>query len=110
HRLVGVRAQPVAARGLAALGLTAPLVGRDDAVDTVLAAFDRMRGGRAQLVCVVGEAGSGKTRLLDEVFTRLAADGRLAATAVRRAACSSLGEPTYGTFGALFRDAYRVEV
>ena len=28
---------------------------------------------------------------------------------MRRATCSSLGEPTYGTFGALFRDAYRVE-
>ena len=28
---------------------------------------------------------------------------------MRRAACSSLGEPTYGVFGALFRDAYRVD-
>ena len=28
---------------------------------------------------------------------------------MRRVACSSLGEPTYGTFAALFRDAYRVD-
>jgi adenylate cyclase len=75
----------------------------------VLAAFDGMQAGRAQWVCVAGEAGSGKTRLLDEVLARLAADGRLQSTAVRRAACASLGEPTYGIFGTLFRDAYRVE-
>ena len=28
---------------------------------------------------------------------------------MRRAGCSSLGEPTYGVFGALFRDACRVD-
>ena len=28
---------------------------------------------------------------------------------MRRAACSSLGEPTYGVFGALFREAYQVD-
>ena len=57
-----------------------------------------------------GEAGSGKSRLLAEFFARLEA-GRAAApaTGVRRATCSSLGEPTYGVFGALFREAYRVE-
>ena len=27
---------------------------------------------------------------------------------VRQAACSSLGEPPYGVFGALFREAYEV--
>src|SRR5256885_6868378 len=105
HRLLGVCARPVAARGLAALGLAAPLIGRDDAMAAVLAAFDRMRAGRAQLVCVVGEAGSGKSRLLAEVFARLDADGRLASTAVRRPPRSSLGEPTFGAFGAVFRDA-----
>ena len=33
----------------------------------------------------------------------------LAGTAVRRAVCSSLGEPTYGVFAALFREGYGVE-
>jgi hypothetical protein len=28
---------------------------------------------------------------------------------VRRAACSPLGEPTYGLFGAIFREAYHVD-
>ena len=109
HRLVGALAEPASARGLGALGLTAPLVGRAAELAQLEAAFDAMRAGRAQVVSVVGEAGTGKSRLIAELFSRLEADGRLRAMAIRRAACSSLGEPTYGVFGALFRDAYRVD-
>ncbi|MDM0108264.1 adenylate/guanylate cyclase domain-containing protein [Variovorax sp. J22R24] len=109
HGLIGIRKELASARGLADLGLSAPLVGRGDALGHLLAAFDRMQGGQAQVVSVVGEAGAGKSRLLAELFARLEDDGRFKATGVRRATCSSLGEPTYGTFGALFRDAYRVE-
>jgi adenylate cyclase len=109
HRLLGVLAEPRSGRGLAALGLAAPLVGRTDELDQLMKAFDRMEGGRAQMVSLVGEAGTGKSRLLAEFFARLEAEGRLAGTVVRRAACSSMGEPTYGIFGALFREAYKVD-
>jgi adenylate cyclase len=109
HRLAGRLAEPASARGLAALGLTAPLIGRADELDQLLGAFDRMRKRRAQVVSLVGEAGTGKSRLLAEALARLQAEGRLADLAIRRATCSSLGEPTYGVFGALFRDAYHVE-
>jgi adenylate cyclase len=109
HRLLGALAEPGSARGLRALGLAVPLVGRTDELDQLLAAFDRMRRGQAQVVSLVGEAGTGKSRLIVELLARLEADGRLAGTALRRAACSSLGEPTYGLFGTLFREAYRVD-
>src|SRR6185295_1541765 len=111
HRVLGALAEPGSARGLAALGLAAPLVGRGAELAQLTAAFAAMRAGRAQVVSVVGEAGTGKSRLIAELFARLGADadGRIAGIAVRRAACSSLGEPTYGVFGALFRDAYRVD-
>jgi adenylate cyclase len=111
HRVLGALAEPGSARGLAALGLAAPLVGRAAELAQLTAAFAAMREGRAQVVSVVGEAGTGKSRLIAELFARLGADadGRIAGIAVRRAACSSLGEPTYGVFGALFRDAYRVD-
>lgn len=109
HRLIGLRAESAGARGLTELGLAAPLVGRSAAIERLLAAFDAMQGGQAQFVSVVGEAGAGKSRLLAELFARLEHDPRFAATGVRRITCSSLGEPTYGVFGALFREAYRVD-
>jgi adenylate cyclase len=109
HRLLGALAEPGSARGLAALGLASPLVGRATELDQLLAAFDRMWRGRAQVVSLVGEAGTGKSRLIAELLARLDADGRLGRMAVRRATCSSLGEPTYGIFGALFREAYSVD-
>src|SRR6266508_2184792 len=109
HRLLGALAEPRSARGLAAHGLATPLVGRADELNQLLAAFDRMQRSRAQVVSLVGEACTGKSRLIAEFLGRLETDGRLARTAVRRAACSSLGEPTYGIFGVLFREAYHVE-
>ena len=109
HSLLGTLAEPRSGRGLAALGLAAPLVGRTDELDQLMKAFARMERGHAQMVSLVGEAGTGKSRLLSEFFARLEAEGRLGDMAVRRATCSSLGEPTYGIFGALFREAYKVD-
>ena len=108
HRLIDVAEAGAPVRGLEALGLRAPLVGREDALDALRAAFERMQCGQAQVVRVIGEAGVGKSRLLNEWLGHFEAAGHLATTAVRRTACSSRGEPTYGTFAALFRDGYGV--
>lgn len=108
YRLLGAREVQRSARGLEAYGLVAPLVGRDDEMGQMLTAFDRMQRGRAQVVSLIGEAGAGKSRLLREFLEKLEADGRLKATAVRRAACSSLGEQTYGVLAAFLREAYGV--
>ncbi|MBS0523847.1 MAG: AAA family ATPase [Proteobacteria bacterium] len=109
HRLVGALAEPRSARGLAAFGLAAPMVGRDGELDRLQAAFARMQEGRAQLVDLAGDAGSGKSRLIAEFLGRLEESGRLAGTVVRRATCSSFGEPIYGVFAALFREGYGIE-
>ena len=108
HTVLRRLEEPASARGLAAFGLVAPLVGRGPEVAQLHAAFERMRAGHAQLVVVAGEAGSGKSRLLAEWLAALDAGRRLAAVTLRRVACSSLGEPTYGVFAALFREAYQV--
>ena len=56
---------------LAQRGLT-HFVGRQDELDTLLAAWRRTVGGEGQIVSVVGEAGLGKSRLLHEFKTEMA--------------------------------------
>jgi adenylate cyclase len=108
YRVLGVLDVPRAARGLEALGLAAPLVGRDDELAQLQAAFERLQRGRAQVVSLVGDAGAGKSRLGAELLERLERAGRLAGVTLRRAACSSLGEQPYGLFAALLREAYGI--
>lgn len=109
HCLRGALSDPQSGRGLAAHGLVAPMIGRNAELEQLLAAFARMQQGRAQVVNLIGEAGTGKSRLIAEFLRRLEDDGRLARTAVRRADCSSLGEPPYGVFAMLYREGYQVE-
>jgi DNA-binding SARP family transcriptional activator len=50
---------------------SSPFVGRDAEQEQLAAAWRAAAGGRAQLVLVTGEAGVGKTRLLDELRAKL---------------------------------------
>lgn len=109
RRLVGPLAEPQSPRGLSTYGIAAPMIGRGDELDQLAAAFGRMMRGRTQVVSVVGEAGIGKSRLVAEFLARLDTDGAATAITVRKHGCSSLGEPPYGVFGALFREGYNVE-
>lgn len=108
HRLKGPLETPRAARGLDTLGLDAPLVGRDAELARVIGSLDRARGGAAQLVRLIGEAGIGKTRLVDEFLARIRDEDRFADLAVRRAVCSPLGEQSYGALAAVLRSAYGI--
>ena len=107
-RLEGARAIRRSGRGLQALGLSAPMVGRTAELGQMVAAFDEMLRGRAQVVSLTGEAGVGKTRLLQEWLATLEAGRRLTSVTVRHAVCSSLGEQPYAVFAAFFREAYGV--
>jgi predicted ATPase/class 3 adenylate cyclase len=107
-RLLGALETPRSRGGLGARGLVAPLVGRDAELGHLLAAFDRAAGGQAQVVSLGGEAGVGKSRLLEEFLARLDATGRLEKATVRRAACRSVGERTYGVVADFFRDGYGI--
>jgi predicted ATPase/class 3 adenylate cyclase len=108
HRLKGMLDAPRAARGLDTLGLNAPLIGRDVEIDRMVGSLDLACGGTAQLVRLVGEAGIGKTRLLNEFVARAQDEDRFAGVAIRRAACSPLGEQSYGTLAAVLRGAYGI--
>ncbi|MDI3565095.1 adenylate/guanylate cyclase domain-containing protein [Bradyrhizobium sp. Arg816] len=108
HRLKEPLDTPRAARGLDTLGLNAPLIGRDAELARLIGSLDRACGGAAQLVRLVGEAGIGKTRLVGEFVARIRDQDRFAGVAIRHAACSPLGEQSYGTLAAVLRSAYGI--
>jgi predicted ATPase len=65
--------------------------------------LDLACAGAAQLVRLVGEAGVGKSRLVNEFVARARDEDRFAGVAIRRAICSPLGEQSYGTLAAVLR-------
>ncbi len=76
----------------------APLVGRSTELTQLLDAWGRChREGRAAVGVVEGDAGIGKTRLVEEVVARARLDG--AAVAVVRAVEADLHEPWSGLLG-----------
>ena len=65
-----------------------PLVGRAQELDQLLAHLDRAAGGRSSGVLLAGDAGVGKTRLLDELAVRAGRRG----VRVLTGHCVDLGE------------------
>ncbi|HZR82992.1 MAG TPA: adenylate/guanylate cyclase domain-containing protein [Candidatus Binatia bacterium] len=85
-------------------GLT-PLVARDEELNQLVACWERLPGRLPQVVAIVGEAGSGKSRLLFELKQRLAdrpftlLEGR----------CSALSQMVpYAPWVAMMRQCYGV--
>jgi len=109
HRLLGVdEVGPQHLRGLAAHGLEAPLIGREVELAHLLAVALGVADGGAQVVSLVGQAGVGKTRLVDALLERLADAAGFGRAAVRRVVCSSVGPRPYGMTAGLFREAYGI--
>ncbi|MGC0333919.1 DNA-binding CsgD family transcriptional regulator [Streptomyces sp. SAI-170] len=83
-----------------------PLVGREEEFARLTGVLERARGGEARAVLVAGDAGVGKTRLLDEVAARAARDG----VTVLTGHCVDLGDvglpylPFTEVLGALAAD------
>jgi len=71
HRLIGPLDAPREARGLEALGLSAPLIGRDTELSRMLECLERAVAGDAHVVRLIGDAGIGKSRLLREFLARV---------------------------------------
>ena len=67
---------------------TAPLIGREDELARLAGVLERARGGEARAVLIAGDAGVGKTRMLDEVAALAAGTG----TTVLTGHCVDLGD------------------
>ncbi|MCX8062700.1 MAG: AAA family ATPase, partial [Anaerolineales bacterium] len=70
YRLIGIK--PYAENPRASEGLQAPLIGRQEELDHLLHAADTIQSAnQGKFILICGEAGIGKTRLLQEFKTRL---------------------------------------
>lgn len=66
YRVLGRK--DVAARVRGIEGLHAEMVGREDEMDTLKSVMTNLNQGVGRIVCVLGEAGLGKSRLVNESF------------------------------------------
>jgi class 3 adenylate cyclase len=66
-RVVGRREAPGRRRGLDAIGIGSPMVGREADLRTLSGLLDIVRAGRGRSCFLVGEPGIGKSRLLAEL-------------------------------------------
>lgn len=64
YRLKGTKEQPFDVRGMTKVNN--PLVGRSNELNILVDAMDSVKKGNGQIVCLIGEAGLGKSRLLKE--------------------------------------------
>ncbi len=71
YQVLRRRAEIGQARGIA--GASTSLIGRDEALQKLLAAGQNLLAGRGGLISVIGDSGLGKSRLLSEVRARLSA-------------------------------------
>jgi class 3 adenylate cyclase/tetratricopeptide (TPR) repeat protein len=84
HRVLG-RSHP--RRGVEPVARSAPLVGRDREMETLRRAVDETIDGRGQMVALIGEAGLGKSRLIEETrryWSTRRPDAALGDTDIRR--------------------------
>ena len=68
YRVISKKAEPGRMRGID--GLSSPLVGRDGELNELCQVLERLHDGRGSLVCLIGEAGLGKSSLINEMHTR----------------------------------------
>jgi predicted ATPase/class 3 adenylate cyclase len=67
YRVVSAKSEPGRLRGIE--GLEAPLIGRDHEMAILRKALENLQLGIGKIVCLVGEAGLGKSRLVAELIS-----------------------------------------
>ena len=107
YRVVGPKAAPGRLRGIE--GLSAPLIGRDTEIDVLRQVLEKLRQGSGGIVCLIGEAGIGKSRLIDEIhaeWEKIVASG--STWMVTQGVSYDTTRP-YGLFMQRLRQVYGIE-
>jgi class 3 adenylate cyclase len=90
YEVRGAKAQPGRTRGLS--GLESPMVGRDKELTGLLKGSSKAIAGNGQIVSIIGEPGLGKSRLLSEWKTAVAAGGSAKPMVWAAGYCLSYGQ------------------
>ena len=85
-------------------GLAARWVGRAQELSQLHAALQRMLGTGAQVVSLAGDAGIGKSRLVDEFLAQVRASAT--GVTIRRTSCPANQVQPYGVIARFFRDGF----
>ena len=107
YRVIGAKAVPGRLRGIE--GLSTPLIGRDSEISVLREVLANLHQGSGGIVCLIGEAGIGKSRLLDELhaeWEKIAGNG--APWVVSRGVSYDTARP-YGLFMQRILQIYGVE-
>ena len=107
YRVTGPKAVPGRLRGVE--GLSAPLIGRDDEVAKLRRVFERLGQGRGGIVSVIGEAGLGKSRLVEELRTELSTDQGVQFNWVEAQGVSYDTSRPYGLFVQQLRHVFGID-
>ncbi|RIK47349.1 MAG: hypothetical protein DCC58_00105 [Chloroflexi bacterium] len=91
-------------------GMGAPLVGREAELDILRQAFDRLSEGQGGIIFLVGEAGLGKSRLLDELRRYREASGKQGEIGwVENRLISYEASLPYGALQSRFRKSFGIQ-
>lgn len=91
---------------LRATGLAPGLVGRERELAQLHEALQRTRGTGAQVVSVAGDAGIGKSRLVDEFLRQVRAGPSAAGVTIRRTHCQAHQVQPYGVIARFLSDGF----
>ena len=107
YRVLGIKSQPGRLRGIG--GISAPLIGRDREFARLEDALRQVREGRGQIVCMIGEAGLGKTRLLEEARNEWLRHSTPDTWEQSQGSPYDSARP-YGLFQRFARDQFRIDL
>ena len=107
YRVISAKSEPGSLRGIE--GLRSPLIGREKEVETLRRVFDALKEGRGGIVNVIGEAGLGKSRLIEEASAQLAQDTTTPVHWIEAKGVSyDTGRP-YGMFVTILRHTFGID-